>query len=314
MYNPIRRYIQGKAHVGRFFYRFGAFVFKSITTMLDNKRLQKQRDDHEDLLIIKDVAYLNDNNKYHLLDIYKRKDSKGDEPVILVIHGGGLMYGDKDLNRFSNMELARRGYTVVAISYPLVPKVTFYDQLHDCFKALGFLDENKKEYNLDMNHLFLWGDSAGGLLSFSITSINYQPELQKVFDIKLDKPYSIKGLGLISSMKAVKRDDNSGIIYRVAITRKQKKLDCYEYLCDMSKTLHKKYMVPAIITTSDLDMIKPDPTILHEIYTKEEVRHIYLDYPSKEHKLEHVFPILYPHYQESQEIFNTADELFKSLL
>jgi hypothetical protein len=79
-------------------------------------------------------------------------------------------------------------------------------------------------------------------------------------------------------------------------------------------TLRKESMVPAIITTSDLDMIKPDPKILDEIYTKEEVRHIYLDYSSKEHKLEHVFPILYPHYQESQEIFNQADELFKSLL
>ncbi len=314
MYNPIKRYLQGKAHVGRVGYRFAAFIFKTVTTHLDNKRLKQQKDNHEDLHISKDLAYINDKNRYHLLDVYERKDKTGKEPVILVIHGGGLMYGDKDLNRYSNMELCRRGYTVVAISYPLAPKVTFYDQIHDCFNALEWMDTHQEEYHFDMNKLFLWGDSAGGLLSFSLASINNQIDLQKKFNLSLPKPYHIKGLGLISSMKSVERYDNSGVIYRVAIKRKQKELGCYEFLCDMSKSLHKESMVPAIITTSDLDMIKPDPVILDEIYTREDVPHIYLDYQSKEHQLEHVFPILYPHYKESQEVFNKADEFFKSLI
>ncbi len=314
MYNPIKRYIQGKAHVGRFGYRFAAFIFKTVTKHLDNKRLKQQKDDHEDLTITKDLTYISDKNRYHLLDIYERKDKKEKEPVILVIHGGGLMYGDKDLNRYSNMELCRRGYMVVAISYPLAPKVTFYDQIHDCFRALAWMRLHQEEYKFDMNKLFLWGDSAGGLLSFTLASINNQTDLQKKFNIELKEPYTIKALGLISSMKSVERYDNSGIIFRNAITKKQRKLECYQYLCDMSKSLHKDSMVPAIITTSDLDMIKPDPNILNDIYTREEVSHIYLDYESKEHKLEHVFPILYPHYSESQEVFNKADEFFKSYM
>jgi len=149
---------------------------------------------------------------------------------------------------------------------------------------------------------------------YCLSHLQVSTNLQKKFNIELKEPYTIKALGLISSMKSVERYDNSGIIFRNAITKKQRKLPCYQYLCDMSKSLHKDSVVPAIITTSDLDMIKPDPNILNDIYTREDVPHIYLDYQSKEHKLEHVFPILYPHYKESQEVFNKADELFKSLI
>ena len=47
---------------------------------------------------IKDLEYIGDGSKWHLMDVYRPKGTENEKlPVIIDIHGGGWMYGDKDL-------------------------------------------------------------------------------------------------------------------------------------------------------------------------------------------------------------------------
>jgi acetyl esterase/lipase len=58
----------------------------------------------DDLVIIKDMPYVQDGHPLHRLDILSRKDGLMNAPTIINIHGGGLIYGDKELNQNFNAE------------------------------------------------------------------------------------------------------------------------------------------------------------------------------------------------------------------
>ena len=48
-----------------------------------------------DVRRVVDIPYGADK-KWNLLDVYRPKDAKGRLPVIVSVHGGGWVYGDKD--------------------------------------------------------------------------------------------------------------------------------------------------------------------------------------------------------------------------
>ena len=50
-----------------------------------------------------DLSYKNDRNLYHDFDIYYGNSSYEDLPTIIIVHGGGLVYGTKELDK--NMEI-----------------------------------------------------------------------------------------------------------------------------------------------------------------------------------------------------------------
>ena len=46
-------------------------------------------------------------------------------PVYIDVHGGGFVYGYKELNRNFCIALARRGFAVISISYRVLPTSRF---------------------------------------------------------------------------------------------------------------------------------------------------------------------------------------------
>lgn len=77
------------------------------------KQFYKQRSDFDKSCIERDkkltmpegveytenIAYTNDGNPSHQLDIYRPKDREGEVlPVIINVHGGGLIIGNKGFN------------------------------------------------------------------------------------------------------------------------------------------------------------------------------------------------------------------------
>jgi len=48
-----------------------------------------------------DIAYADDGIKAHMLDIYRLEDSQEKIlPIIINVHGGGLIIGNKEFNRY----------------------------------------------------------------------------------------------------------------------------------------------------------------------------------------------------------------------
>lgn len=66
----------------------------------------------ENIVRYDDIIY-GTESKWQKLDVYRPKDAMGKLPVIVSVHGGGWVYGDKERYQFYCMDLAERGFAVV---------------------------------------------------------------------------------------------------------------------------------------------------------------------------------------------------------
>ncbi len=87
-------------------------------------------------------------------------------PVVLYVHGGGWVMGDKSmvLAMAGPAELVRRGYVVAAINYRLGSEHLFPAMIEDVKCAVRFLRAHAKVFSLDPERIGVMGDSAGGQL------------------------------------------------------------------------------------------------------------------------------------------------------
>ncbi|AJC49304.1 alpha/beta hydrolase [Allofrancisella guangzhouensis] len=137
------------------------------------------------------IAYATVSNAQKL-DIYLPNDKKFVKPypVIIAIHGGAFLGGDKaDYQLKPILESIKHGYAVVSINYRLADEAKFPAQIKDVKAAIRFLKANATKYNLNPDAIAVWGDSAGGnLAALAATSGNKITELD---DLDLgNKKYS----------------------------------------------------------------------------------------------------------------------------
>ena len=111
--------------------------------------------------MITDIPYIDDGERGHLLDIYRRKDHSGSDPVMINIHGGGLFASYKEVNKHFNYEIAKLGYQVISISYRRIPETTLWHQIDDVMHALYFIESHLEEWGMNGDRLYISGDSAG---------------------------------------------------------------------------------------------------------------------------------------------------------
>ncbi len=115
---------------------------------------------------ILDIPYAA-QSKAQVMDIYLPDSIKTPVPVIVNIHGGAFLMGDKaDENTLSLLEPAlKRGYAVVSINYRLSGEARFPSQINDVKAAIRYVRANADKYHFNPNKIAVWGGSAGGHLS-----------------------------------------------------------------------------------------------------------------------------------------------------
>lgn len=146
----------------------------------------------------RDIRY-GPNGEYNLLDVYCPEGTASPLPVIVNIHGGGYVYGNKEIYRRYCMDLARRGFAVVNSNYRLAPKWKFPAPLADIDSVLLWIEKNARQYRLRPDCIFLVGDSAGAQLASHYAAIHTNPEFARLFPLRIAK-VTIRGLGLNCGM------------------------------------------------------------------------------------------------------------------
>ena len=143
---------------------------------------------------VENISYAEDD-KWHLLDVYRPRKATELLPVIVNIHGGAWVYGDKKVYAPYCMYLASRGFAVINASYRLAPRHTFPAPLEDVGKMVEWVFHHADEYGLDLSNLFFVGDSAGAHLATAYTAIQLNESYAKSFPgIKVAKRFIPKGL------------------------------------------------------------------------------------------------------------------------
>jgi acetyl esterase/lipase len=117
--------------------------------------------------VVRNVDYVGDGLRRHRLDIIRRRaEPPRGAPVLVYIHGGAWVIGDKREQGLPLLhELARRGWVTVTINYRLSPSATWPDHIVDCKRAVAWVREHIAEYGGDPGFIAVSGGSAGGHLS-----------------------------------------------------------------------------------------------------------------------------------------------------
>ncbi len=99
------------------------------------------------------------------LDLYLPA-GPGPFPLVINIHGGGFMMGDKGMLDAPIAEaLLARGIAVASIDYRLSGEARFPAAIEDAKAAVRFLRANAGRYRLDPERFLAFGQSAGGNLA-----------------------------------------------------------------------------------------------------------------------------------------------------
>ncbi len=247
---------------------------------------------------IRDIAYIADGHRGHLLDIYYPQGTETPLPLIIDIHGGGFMYGYKELNKPYNLYLASLGFAVVSLSYRLAPEVRFIDQVRDLSAALRWVAENGAAYPCDMENVFVTGDSAGGLFAMLLPLTEQSPALREVFGIQASG-LKIRAIGLVSGALAMTKGVVQALLVKPIFGPDYKEQQSYRCL-DMRGIPDLEKLPPCYMVTSKQDFVRGHSLEFAQILRERGLTYELHDWPKvKGKRLDHVFCVLYPTMEES---------------
>ncbi len=106
------------------------------------------------------------NHERQKLDLYIPKNSDSEVGLVLMIHGGAWVAGDKSGYADYIKSWADKGYAAASINYRyLAYDVSFDDILDDMDNAIKAIKEAGTKHGVNINKMLLSGHSAGGHLA-----------------------------------------------------------------------------------------------------------------------------------------------------
>lgn len=125
------------------------------------------------------------------VDVYQVPSSTP-TPVILQIHGGGWIRGDRPTSYRSFGPFMAAGMSVVTVEYRNAKDAPAPAAIEDVRCAMAWVKQNAAKYNFDANNVVPWGGSAGGHLalmagyapaSFNRPGCTDQPKVTAILDM-----------------------------------------------------------------------------------------------------------------------------------
>jgi len=171
------------SHPGEFTTNWAVF-YDQVGTLTNDAR--NKLDNHLN------INYALDNDPKHTLDIYFPREAKN-APVLVFIHGGGFIEGDKDDYGYVALPFSTRNVITVVPSYRLAPKYKYPAQINDIRDLLAWVYHNIGTMGGDPKRIYLSGHSAGAIISASVA---LDPSWAILRDLPVDV---VKGCFLISA-------------------------------------------------------------------------------------------------------------------
>ncbi|MET8405325.1 alpha/beta hydrolase [Streptomyces sp900116325] len=131
---------------------------------------------------IPNISY-GDAGRRNLLDIYRRRDTPQNGPVLIYFHGGHYTSGAKSREaRPLLYRLADQGWVCISANYRLRPQTDFPGHQIDAKKVIAWAREHAAEYGADPSRLFVAGSSAGSNMAAHCALTPNDPVYQPGFE------------------------------------------------------------------------------------------------------------------------------------
>lgn len=117
------------------------------------------------------------------LDVIHHREQPAGAPVLLQVHGGAWVIGNKEQQGIPLMlHMAARGWVCVAVNYPLSPRARWPEHLVALKRAMHWIRDHSREYGADPSFVAVTGGSAGGHLSAMLALTADDRSLQPGFE------------------------------------------------------------------------------------------------------------------------------------
>ena len=103
----------------------------------------------------------------NVLDFWQAA-GEGPRPLLVYIHGGGWIVGDKKQSVAQFQPFLAKGVSYAAVNYRLTGEAPLPAPVHDAARAIQFLRSKAVEWNIDPSRIALTGGSAGACTSMWI--------------------------------------------------------------------------------------------------------------------------------------------------
>lgn len=244
---------------------------------------------YDNILYGTDLKY----EKWQLLDVYRPKaalESDGSLkklPVIVSVHGGAWVYGDKDRYQFYCMRLAQHGFAVINFSYRLAPERKFPSSMQDTEAVFQWLCNNAEHFGFDTSNVFAAGDSAGGHLLSLYTDAITNKEYGKIYSFIKEKPMKLRGVALNCGKYTLDDSDPKFRLLRSGYLPDGGTEDEIKMI-DAAANVSKDFP-PAFIMTCTGDFLREQADIMKAALDTAGVQNEFHCYGTSEKPLWHVF-------------------------
>lgn len=235
---------------------------------------------------IDDLAY-GPHGVDNYLDIYLPKKRAGKVPVVVNVHGGGYFYATKETYQFYGLMFAQHGFAFVNFNYRRAPDVQYPSEINEVNQVFHWVADHGDKYDLDLNNVFINGDSAGGQMAEQYITAYTNPTYRKM--LGFTKPALKLRAGLL----------NCGCYFLERQLSKPTVLDAY-FTPPVRKKHHEVLQVENYITTDFLptfvmtaydDPLRDTGIRFDQFLTDHNVDHVFKEYGTKKDPRDHVFHI-----------------------
>ena len=190
------------------------------------------------------------------VDIFQPKDrGLRPLPVVVMIHGGGLVVGTRKLSRTFCENLAQKGFLVFAPEYRRITEADGLQEIGDVAMALSFISGKLEEYGGDPDRVAVASESAGSFLSVYAVSALRSPVLRETFGLPAPTLH-VRALACFSGMFYTAGKDTVGLVYSRNLYRDKKKDPAFMRFTDPECPEVMDRLPPVFLVGSDADFMK----------------------------------------------------------
>ncbi|WP_283587815.1 alpha/beta hydrolase [Limosilactobacillus viscerum] len=221
------------------------------------------------------------------LDIYLPRKRQGLVPVVVNVHGGGYFYGTKETYQYYGLMFAQHGFAFVNFNYQKAPAVHYPGEINEVNQVFHWVAANGHNHDLDLNNVFITGDSAGGQMAEQYITAYTNPEYRKL--LGFTKPQLTLRAGLL----------NCGCYFLGQQLSKPSVIDAY-----FTPAVREKYQqslrvedyittdfLPTFVMTSYDDPLRDTGVRFDQFLTDRHVYHQFKEYGTQKDPRGHVFHI-----------------------
>ena len=234
--------------------------------------------------------------------VYPKDRAKQKLPVMIYVHGGALVIGDRNSDRVFCQEFASRGFVVYSLEYRLIGQADAFGMISDICDGLKLVTDTLEEFGGAHGKTVLLGESAGAFISMYAAAAGRSERLRHMLGCR-DHGLRISHMVLISGMIYSAAFNPVGLIYKKELYGERRKDSDFMTAIDPDNPEMISLLPPIFLVSSKADFLRKQTLAYVESLDRNHHSHKLLYFKAGK-DLTHAFPALLPSLPESRTVMD----------